>query len=61
MGPGISSYFKLLKAFAWLFLLWTLFTIPMDVMVTFGTRNTTLPEATALAEVTLGQVSRRGK
>lgn len=56
MGPGISSYFKLLKAFAWLFLLWTLFTLPMDVMVTFGTRNTTLPEATAFAEVTLGQL-----
>lgn len=58
MGPGISSYFKLVKAFAWLFLIWTLFTLPMDVMVTFGTRNTTLPEATAFAEVTLGQVSR---
>jgi len=57
MGPGISSYFKLLKALAWLFLIWTVLTIPMVTLVTFGTRDSSFADTPFLAELTLGQVS----
>jgi hypothetical protein len=56
MGPGVSSYFKLVKALSWLFCIWTFFSIPMIVLVTFGTRSTNLADTTVFAEVTLGQL-----
>jgi hypothetical protein len=56
MGPGVSNYLKFLKALSWLFCIWTAFSIPIIVLISFGTGSGGISDSSFLSRFTLGRI-----
>ncbi|RYG56506.1 hypothetical protein EON66_02745 [archaeon] len=55
-GPGITSYFKTLKALAWLLFMMSIITLPMVIINSFGAAPVPSFTSLSLAHTTIGNL-----